>query len=74
MDQPYSFSYTATGDAGITYAFQGSLPPGLSLSSTGLVSGTPTVPGDYTFTVTATGASGAMNPQQSTISIAGLGR
>jgi hypothetical protein len=29
----------------------GSLPPGLSLSSTGLLSGTPTAAGDYTFTV-----------------------
>lgn len=41
---PYLFSVTA-----------GSLPPGLSLnSSTGLISGVPTTPGSYVFTVTVT--------------------
>jgi hypothetical protein len=33
----------------------GSLPPGVSLSSSGLVSGTPTAEGSYTFVVQATG-------------------
>ena len=32
----------------------GALPPGISLSSAGAVSGTPTTPGTYAFTITAT--------------------
>jgi cellulase/cellobiase CelA1 len=39
-----------------------SLPPGVSISSSGLISGTPTTPGGFTTTVTAkdsTGASGS---------------
>src|SRR5258708_1801848 len=31
---------------------RGTLPPGLSLDSNGVVSGTPTMPGDYDFTIT----------------------
>jgi hypothetical protein len=71
VDQSYSFAYTATGDAGITYAYQGSLPPGLSLSDTGQLSGTPTAAGTYTFSVSATGASGITAQEQSVISISG---
>jgi len=37
---PYSYIFTG-----------GALPPGMSLSPTGLLSGTPTLDGDYTFTV-----------------------
>ena len=37
----------------ITYGFtaSGSLPPGLSLQQDGLLSGTPTTPGQYNFTI-----------------------
>jgi hypothetical protein len=61
---PFSQSFAATGGAGgFTYAVSptgGRLPPGLTLNSaTGILSGTPTTPGTYTFTVTATDASGA---------------
>ena len=59
VGQPYSHSFAATGGAGgFTYAVSttgGPLPPGLKLdSTTGLLSGTPTTPGTYSFTVTAT--------------------
>jgi predicted hotdog family 3-hydroxylacyl-ACP dehydratase len=40
---PYTFSVTA-----------GSLPPGMSLSPSGTISGTPTAAGSYSFTVSAT--------------------
>ena len=53
-------SDSASGQT-LTYSAAG-LPPGLSISSSGLVSGTPTTSGSYTATVTAkdsTGASGS---------------
>ncbi|HXY43188.1 MAG TPA: putative Ig domain-containing protein, partial [Acidimicrobiales bacterium] len=37
----------------LTFSATG-LPPGLSISATGMISGTPTTPGPYTVTVTAT--------------------
>ncbi|MBQ7169601.1 MAG: putative Ig domain-containing protein [Synergistaceae bacterium] len=51
----YSQTLTATGTAPITWAVtSGTLPAGLSLNaSTGMISGTPTSSGAYTFTVTA---------------------
>jgi hypothetical protein len=50
----YSHTYTATGDAPITFSLtSGSLPPGLTLSSGGLLSGTPTTTGSYSGVVTA---------------------
>ena len=58
---PYSFAVQATGKA-VTYALQGgggSLPSGLTLNtSTGVISGTPTSVGSYTFTLTATNNGG----------------
>ncbi|UFH56377.1 Ig domain-containing protein [Spirosoma sp. KNUC1025] len=56
----FSQSFTATGGTG-PYSFSqtaGSLPAGLSLSSTGILSGTPTVAGFYGIVVQATDASG----------------
>jgi len=55
---PYTFAVTA-----------GALPPGLSLSSAGLLSGTPTSAGSYAFTVTATDSLSASGPQSYTLSI-----
>jgi hypothetical protein len=52
----YSQALTATGGAA-PYAYTiatGSLPPGLSLSTAGVISGTPTAVGSYSFTVMAT--------------------
>ena len=39
-------------DFSINYAVSGSLPPGITFSPTGLLSGTPTTPGNYAFTFT----------------------
>lgn len=55
----FSQQFVATGDAPITWAVGAGLPPGLSLSSTGLLSGTPTAAGAYAFTVTATNVTGS---------------
>ncbi len=51
---------TASGStAAYSYAVSaGSLPTGLTLSTAGLLSGTPTVPGAFSFTVRATDANG----------------
>ena len=51
---PYSQQLSATGGAApYTWSLTaGALPTGLSLSSAGLISGTPTVGGSFTFTVT----------------------
>lgn len=43
---PYSYSLAA-----------GSLPPGMSLTSAGVLSGTPTIPGDYAITIQGTDSS-----------------
>lgn len=51
----------------------GTLPPGLSFSgSTGVISGTPTVPGTSVVSVTASNASGTSAPQDVTITIVPL--
>jgi uncharacterized protein YhjY with autotransporter beta-barrel domain len=51
---PYVQTFTASGGTGpYTYAATGSLPPGITLSGDTL-SGTPTLPGTFAFTITAT--------------------
>ncbi len=54
----YSQQLTSTGGTGtVTFAITtGSSPPGLSFSTTGILSGTPTSAGTFNFTVTATDA------------------
>jgi hypothetical protein len=58
--------YSATlqssgGVAPITWSYSGTLPAGLTLSSSGVFSGTPTASGTFSFTVTATDSG---TPQQ----------
>jgi uncharacterized repeat protein (TIGR01451 family)/CSLREA domain-containing protein len=56
---PYSQVITASGGTG-SYSFavtSGGLPNGFSLSSGGVLDGTPSTPGTFTFTITATDAS-----------------
>ncbi len=51
----YSFTYTASGYPAPTFSVTaGNLPPGLTLAPSGVLSETPTTPGTYTGTVTAT--------------------
>jgi subtilisin family serine protease len=58
----YTANFTAGGGAA-TYTFSvpvGSLPPGLSMSANGVLSGTPTAQGTYSFTVRVLDANGCM--------------
>ena len=53
VNTPYSQTLTATGDTPITWSIQsGALPNGLSLSGN-TISGTPTIAGEFSFTVKA---------------------
>ncbi|MDE2249512.1 MAG: putative Ig domain-containing protein, partial [Xanthomonadaceae bacterium] len=60
----YSQTITASGGTSpYTYAVTvGTLPAGLTLSSAGVLSGTPTAGGSFTFTVTATDSSTGTGP------------
>ena len=60
INAPYSYTFTASGNPAPTFAVaSGSLPPGLTLSSSGVLSGTPTTAGKYTFTVSASNGVGS---------------
>jgi hypothetical protein len=72
VNQPgYNQTIMASGGTG-SFTFSqssGTLPPGLTLSSSGVLAGTPTVPGSYTFTVTATDTVGPSGSQTYTETI-----
>ncbi|WP_431461131.1 putative Ig domain-containing protein, partial [Klebsiella pneumoniae] len=55
----YSTTFTASGGTGSsTFSITGALPQGMTLSPSGTLSGTPTQPGTFNFTIKATDASG----------------
>src|SRR5262249_57133610 len=64
----YAAVVTASGgDAPFTFAVSsGSLPPGLTLGSGGVLSGTPTTTGSFPFTVQATAVNGCTGTATST--------
>ena len=60
----YVHNLQATGTAPITWSLlSGSLPAGLALSPEGVISGTPTIVGESTFSVRAVNPAGATNRQ-----------
>jgi Ice-binding-like/Putative Ig domain/IPTL-CTERM motif len=71
---PYTATFTATGGK-VPYTFavtSGSLPPGspaFTLTSAGVLSGTPTASGTSTFTITATDANGCTGLMPYTLTI-----
>jgi PKD repeat protein len=66
----YSQTLTASGGTGpYTFAASGSLPPGLTLSPTGALSGTPTESGSFSFTVTATDVNGCAVSQDYSVMV-----
>jgi cyclophilin family peptidyl-prolyl cis-trans isomerase len=67
---PYNFSYTTTGFPAPTFSVtSGALPTGLSLSTAGVISGTPTAAGTFTGTVTASNGIGAAATQNFSITV-----
>jgi alpha-tubulin suppressor-like RCC1 family protein len=67
----YNQTMLATGGAG-PYGWavtSGSLPPGLTLDADGLLSGTPTTAGTYSFTLQVTDANGATASQSVSLTI-----
>ena len=68
----YSAAVQATGGTGaITFALTaGSLPPGMRISSTGIITGATRGFGSFTFTITATDAVGAKVSKVYTLVIA----
>jgi autotransporter-associated beta strand protein len=66
----YNQTISASGGTGtLTFSSSGTLPPGLVLSSTGVLSGSPTTAGSYAFTVTATDIYGDTGSQAYTVTI-----
>jgi hypothetical protein len=70
VNTAYEQSLSATPAGNYSFARTGgSLPPGLTLSAAGVLSGTPTTAGSYTFTVTATGFGTCTGTRQYTVTI-----
>jgi fibro-slime domain-containing protein len=66
VSTPFSQTLTATGDAPITWSLTGgALPNGLTLAPGGVISGTPTADGVFTFTVKAENTAGSDSKQLS---------
>lgn len=73
VGSPYSQAVTATGGtAPYAYAISsGALPAGLTINAaTGVISGTPTTPGLFNFTVQATATGGCVGARPYTLAIA----
>ena len=72
VGQMYNQAINVTGGTGtITFSSSGTLPPGLTLSAGGVLSGTPAAPGSYQFTVTATDSIGVAANQVYTVTVIG---
>jgi hypothetical protein len=72
VGQPYTAQLEATGGTGAhTWSVaEGALPDGLTLSSNGVISGTPTMVGSSTFTVRVTDQAAATHSRELTVVIA----
>jgi hypothetical protein len=66
----YFYPFNATNSPTSYTLASGSLPPGLSLGSSGRLSGVATTPGSYTFTVNATNASSTVASSSVSMTVA----
>lgn len=69
INQAYSYQFTASGVTPIAYTHTGTLPAGLTLSSAGLLSGTPTANGSSSFVIVASNSVGSKNSTAETVVI-----
>jgi hypothetical protein len=70
----YNQMLTSSGAAPHTFsAGAGTLPAGLSLSASGLLSGTPAANGTFTFTINVTDGAGCLGAREYTVIISGSG-
>ncbi|MFN8357659.1 MAG: S8 family serine peptidase [Spirosomataceae bacterium] len=70
LNQPFSVSFSQSGGTGnITYKTFSTLPSGLSLSSAGVLSGTPTQIGTYTITVVTSQENGCSGNTTYTLTV-----
>jgi len=71
VDEAYSYSYTVTGGTGVKRVTlrSGTLPPGLTLSQAGVLSGTPTAGGSYSFSIRATDENGLFDDLSDSIPV-----
>lgn len=76
VGSPYSHTFTATGSPAPTFTLTGgTLPPGLNLSASGVLSGTPTFAGNGSFpNITVTATNGNAPAAQQTFSLAAVTR
>lgn len=64
VNEEYAASLSANGSEPITWnVTDGNLPTGLNLSTNGKITGIPTAPGDYVFTVTASNDVGSVSKE-----------
>lgn len=75
VNSAYNFTFTATGgELPLTWSETGALPPGLSLSSGGVLSGKPTSAGPFPITVMVRDAAGqSATPQMFTVEVTSHG-
>jgi hypothetical protein len=73
---PYSATLVSVGGtAPYTYSLvSGSLPPGLTLFPSGMVTGTPTASGTFTFTIKVTDSAAGTATEVFTVTVAGRGQ
>lgn len=73
VNAPYNGQIPVTGGTGpYTFAISsGALPPGMSLSASGMLTGTPTAPGNYTPAIVVTDANGLSSTITLNISVTG---
>ena len=74
IDEPYTVTFTATGGSAptspFTFSYTGTIPTGTTLdSATGILSGTPTTAGEYTFTIIATDPNGYSGSREYTVEV-----
>ena len=71
QDRIFNHAFTASGGT-VPHTFAvtlGSLPPGLSLNASGVLSGTPTQPGNFSFSITATDANACSGTRAYTLGV-----